>query len=147
MLKMLHYFKRNIHWNHNNWRWRLSIWIWIKRYCYYWLPECSRQCNFKKNTSYVKSKEQTDELKRILSYTLISEEVSKNKNNLFEGSTRKITVNAYERNQEARQQCLNKYGYIYVKFVNLILKKIRNNREKFHSCSSSEISHRDKERV
>ncbi len=67
---------------------------------------------FKKNTSYVKSKEQSDELKRILSYTLIPEEVSENKNNLFEGSTRKITVNAYERNQEARQQCLIKYGYI-----------------------------------
>ncbi len=67
---------------------------------------------FKNNTSYVKSKEQIDELKRILSYTLIPEEIFENENNLYEGSTRKITVNAYERNQEARQQCLDEYGYI-----------------------------------
>lgn len=66
----------------------------------------------KNNTCYVRSKEQIDELKRILSYTLIPEEVSENENNLYEGSTRKITVNAYERNQEARQQCLDEYGYI-----------------------------------
>ncbi|MCK9472054.1 MAG: HNH endonuclease [Bacilli bacterium] len=30
---------------------------------------------------------------------------------LFEGTKKQITVNAYERNLQARQECINKYGY------------------------------------
>jgi predicted HNH restriction endonuclease len=33
-------------------------------------------------------------------------------NNLYEGSKKQIIVNAYERNSKARQECINKYGYI-----------------------------------
>jgi 5-methylcytosine-specific restriction enzyme A len=29
----------------------------------------------------------------------------------FEGATQRISVNAYERNREARQECLKHYGY------------------------------------
>jgi 5-methylcytosine-specific restriction protein A len=31
--------------------------------------------------------------------------------NLFEGTKKQITVNAYERSSQARQECINKYGY------------------------------------
>lgn len=31
--------------------------------------------------------------------------------NLFEGTKKQITVNAYERSVQARQECINKYGY------------------------------------
>ncbi len=32
-------------------------------------------------------------------------------NNLFEGAKKQIMVNAYERNSQARQECINHYGY------------------------------------
>jgi len=32
-------------------------------------------------------------------------------NNLYEGTKKKIMVNAYERNPQARQECINHYGY------------------------------------
>ena len=33
-------------------------------------------------------------------------------NNLYEGTKKQITVNAYERNQDARKKCIQHYGYI-----------------------------------
>ena len=33
---------------------------------------------------------------------------------LFEGTKKQITVNAYERSSQARQECINEYGYICV---------------------------------
>lgn len=66
---------------------------------------------FKNNTSYIQSEEQINELHRLLDFSLLPEEVSEKKEDLFEGATRTITVNAYERNQEAREQCLEIHGY------------------------------------
>ncbi len=44
--------------------------------------------------------------------TLIAEEIPEEElKNLFEGTKKQITVNAYERNQKARQICINQYGY------------------------------------
>jgi len=38
------------------------------------------------------------------------EEVDQVQEEIFEGTVRKVTVNAYERNPEARKQCINHYG-------------------------------------
>ena len=38
------------------------------------------------------------------------EEVEKTEEEIFEGAIRRVTVNAYERNPEARRQCINHYG-------------------------------------
>jgi 5-methylcytosine-specific restriction protein A len=38
------------------------------------------------------------------------EEVNQEQEEIFEGAVRKVIVNAYERNPEARQQCINHYG-------------------------------------
>ncbi len=38
------------------------------------------------------------------------EEVEQTQEEIFEGAVRKVTVNAYERNPEARKQCINHYG-------------------------------------
>jgi len=35
----------------------------------------------------------------------------KNTKNLFEGAKKQVTVNIYERDSKARQQCIEKYGY------------------------------------
>lgn len=51
-------------------------------------------------------------IKEFEENTLIAEEIPEEKlEDLFEGAKKKITVNAYERNQKARQLCLQKYGY------------------------------------
>lgn len=38
------------------------------------------------------------------------EEIDQVQEDIFEGAIRKVTVNAYERNPEARRQCINHYG-------------------------------------
>lgn len=38
------------------------------------------------------------------------EEIEENQGDIFEGAVRKITVNAYERNPEARRKCISHYG-------------------------------------
>lgn len=38
------------------------------------------------------------------------EEVEQTEEEIFEGAVRRVTVNAYERNPEARRQCINHYG-------------------------------------
>ena len=51
-------------------------------------------------------------LKEFEENVLIAEEIPEEKlKDLFEGAKKQITVNAYERNQKARQLCLQKYGY------------------------------------
>lgn len=43
----------------------------------------------------------------------IAQELSREETkNLFEGAKKQITVNVYERNVRARQQCIDQYGYI-----------------------------------
>lgn len=42
---------------------------------------------------------------------LTSEEVNSSRDLYHEGATKKITINAYERNPDARQECLDKHGY------------------------------------
>lgn len=51
-------------------------------------------------------------LEKFEENVLIAEEIPDEKlKDLFEGAKKQITVNAYERNQKARQLCLQKYGY------------------------------------
>ncbi len=51
-------------------------------------------------------------LKEFEENVLIAEEIPDEKlKDLFEGAKKQITVNAYERNQKARQLCLQEYGY------------------------------------
>lgn len=51
-------------------------------------------------------------LEKFEENVLIAEEIPDEKlKDLFEGDKKQITVNAYERNQKARQLCLQKYGY------------------------------------
>jgi len=40
----------------------------------------------------------------------LPEEVELVQEGIFEGAVRRVTVNAYERNPEARRQCINHYG-------------------------------------
>ena len=55
--------------------------------------------------------------KKTINYSIkeenvLPEEISPNDSkNLIEGSTKKIIVNAYERNSKARKECIAKYGY------------------------------------
>lgn len=51
------------------------------------------------------------EFKNSLQFSF-PEEVEINQENLFEGAVRRVSVNAYERNLEARKICINYYGAI-----------------------------------
>jgi len=42
----------------------------------------------------------------------LPEEISLNSDSLIEGAKKQITINAYERNPEARKRCVNHYGFI-----------------------------------
>ncbi len=44
------------------------------------------------------------------SETLLPEEIPEDVLAIYEGATRRITVNAYERNPEARRKCITRYG-------------------------------------
>ena len=61
---------------------------------------------------YIDSDEVREEIQRVLglSKTIYPDEVE-NDSTLIEGAKRQVTVNAYERNSKARQECINKYGY------------------------------------
>ena len=73
---------------------------------YYWQlrPELKEALRILFNTN--------KSLKKFEENVLIAEEIPDEKlKDLFEGAKKQITVNAYERNQKARQLCLQKYGY------------------------------------
>lgn len=51
-----------------------------------------------------------EQLQNIIKENIIYPDDIEDKN-LFEGSKKQITVNAYERSSQARQECINEYGY------------------------------------
>lgn len=51
-----------------------------------------------------------EELENILKENIIYPDDIED-NNLFEGTKKQIIVNAYERSSQAREECINKYGY------------------------------------
>jgi 5-methylcytosine-specific restriction protein A len=62
-------------------------------------------------------KKQREILNKYTKLVLQSDEIIypddiEDNNNLFEGSKKQITVNAYERSSKARKECIEKYGYI-----------------------------------
>ena len=61
-------------------------------------------------TTYIDNVEKQNELERVLKSDIIYPEEIEDKN-LFEGSKKQITVNAYERSSQAREECINEYGY------------------------------------
>jgi hypothetical protein len=73
-------------------------------------------------TTYIDNAEKQNEVERVLkSYIIYPDEIEDKE--LYEGSKKQITVNAYERSSQARQECINKYGYICV-ICNFDFKKI-----------------------
>lgn len=61
-------------------------------------------------TTYIDNEEKQKELERVLKSNIIYPDEIED-NDLFEGTKKQITVNAYERSSQARQECINKYGY------------------------------------
>jgi predicted HNH restriction endonuclease len=61
-------------------------------------------------TTYIDNAEKQNELERVLKSDIIYPDEIED-NDLFEGTKKQITVNAYERSSQARQECINEYGY------------------------------------
>ena len=61
-------------------------------------------------TTYIDNVEKQNELERVLKSDIIYPDEIED-NDLFEGTKKQITVNAYERSSQARQECINEYGY------------------------------------
>jgi len=74
--------------------------------------------NFKKfkaghSMKYIDTDEWQKEIDRVINQELIEiypDDIEDK--NLFEGAKKQITVNAYERNSQARKECIEHYGYI-----------------------------------
>ena len=63
------------------------------------------------NMKYIDTEEWQDEINRVINQELIEiypDDIEDK--NLFEGAKKQITVNAYERNSQARKECVEHYG-------------------------------------
>ncbi len=61
-------------------------------------------------TTYIDNVEKQNELKRVLKSDIIYPDEIEEKD-IYEGTKKQITVNAYERSSQARQECIDEYGY------------------------------------
>ncbi len=68
---------------------------------------------FGTRTTYIDNESKKQEINQVLNMntTIYPDEIIDDNQNLTEGAKRQVMVNAFERNQKARQQCIEKYGY------------------------------------